>query len=61
LYEQALTKHVKDIANEYKGPEKAKYVAAANKFRIPYVTLLPSVVSINIPTTPQLLGLGFKR
>jgi hypothetical protein len=35
LFEQALTKHVKDIANEFKGPEKAKYVAAANQFRIP--------------------------
>ncbi|PVF98760.1 Di-copper centre-containing protein [Serendipita vermifera] len=56
LYEQALTKHVKDIANEYTGPEKAKYVAAAAKFRIPYWDWaangdLPDYVSIEKEVT----------
>lgn len=36
LFEQALAKHVKDIANEYPAAQKQKYVTAAEKFRIPY-------------------------
>jgi tyrosinase len=51
LFEQALTKHVKDIANEYKDPEKAKYVAAANRFRIPYVTFFPLLYSSFLHTS----------
>ncbi|PVF95999.1 Di-copper centre-containing protein [Serendipita vermifera] len=36
LFEQALTKHVTDIANEFTGNDREKYVSAAQKFRIPY-------------------------
>ncbi|KIM27070.1 hypothetical protein M408DRAFT_311628 [Serendipita vermifera MAFF 305830] len=36
LFEQALAKHVTDIANEYPTTTRARYVAAAQKFRIPY-------------------------
>ncbi|KAG8819755.1 hypothetical protein FRC17_010343 [Serendipita sp. 399] len=36
LFEQVLAKHVTDIANEYRGDVKAKYVSAAQRFRIPY-------------------------
>ncbi|KAG8810691.1 hypothetical protein FRC17_002833, partial [Serendipita sp. 399] len=36
LFEQALATHVTAIANEYQGDVKAKYVAAAAKFRLPY-------------------------
>lgn len=36
LFEQALGKHVTDIANEYPSQDKARYVAAAKRFRIPY-------------------------
>ncbi|KAG8808043.1 hypothetical protein FRC17_004155, partial [Serendipita sp. 399] len=36
LFEQALAKHVTDVANEYPAATKARYVAAAQRFRIPY-------------------------
>ncbi|PVF95429.1 Di-copper centre-containing protein [Serendipita vermifera] len=36
LFEQTLAKHVADIANEYQGDQKQKYVNAAQRFRTPY-------------------------
>ncbi|TLD32554.1 tyrosinase precursor [Venturia nashicola] len=36
LYEQLLYAVIQDIASKFTGPNKAKYVAAAKDFRIPY-------------------------
>ncbi|KAG8825286.1 hypothetical protein FRC17_008757 [Serendipita sp. 399] len=64
LFEQVLAKHVTDIANEYRGDMKAKYIEAAQRFRIPYwdwaadPDLPDSIarggkVSVNSPTGPR--------
>ncbi|PVF92484.1 Di-copper centre-containing protein [Serendipita vermifera] len=36
LFEQTLTKHVTDIANEYQGNDRQRYIAASQRFRVPY-------------------------
>ncbi|PVF95428.1 Di-copper centre-containing protein [Serendipita vermifera] len=64
LFEQTLAKHVNDIANAYQGDQKARYVAAAARFRIPYwdwaanadlpdFISLQTTVTVNTPTGTQ--------
>jgi hypothetical protein len=45
LFEQTLSKHVKDIAAEYKSGDKQKYVDAAQNFRLPCVSFHPPLQS----------------
>ena len=43
LFEQSLSKHVNEIAREYKSPDdKERYIDAADRFRLPYVLQFPN-------------------
>ncbi|KAG8825735.1 hypothetical protein FRC19_010652 [Serendipita sp. 401] len=64
LFEQTLASHMMEIANKYEGAAKAKYVSAAQRFRIPYWDwaangVLPDIISspkdvtVNSPKGPK--------